>query len=153
MCVASGRDLDKLRFQWRDLFGAGHIPNRGGIRNAGLFALFLELRMQVNREFQKFPVCAVSLPVRIGRVRVGRVILLWLQKFSGAALLKLDSVHLAIMRNGFDQIMGDLHLTHMVAADFSNYIRFFIYRRILPTFFNISGFLPTDLRPFSSGHS
>ena len=81
--------------------------------------------MLLDVQFQELAVRAVRLAVGIVGVRVLRVVLLLRQQLLGAALLELAHGRARVLRER-EELLGDLELAHVVAADLGDDVRFFV---------------------------
>ena len=81
--------------------------------------------MLLDVQFQELAVLAVRVAVGIVGVRVLGVVLLLRQQLLGAALLELAHGRARVLRER-EELLGDLELAHVVAADLGDDVRFFV---------------------------
>ena len=81
--------------------------------------------MLLDVQFQELAVLAVRVAVGIVGVRVLRVVLLLRQQLLGAALLELAHGRAGVLRER-EELLGDLELAHVVAADLGDDVGLFV---------------------------
>ena len=81
--------------------------------------------MLLDVQFQELAVLAVRVAVRVVGVRVLRVVLLLRQQLLGAALLELAHGRARVLRER-EELLGDLELAHVVAADLGDDVGLFV---------------------------
>ena len=78
--------------------------------------MFLELTVLVHVELEELAVCAVGVTVGVVRIRVWRTVLFVRQKLLRTSLLELAHGRTGLLRER-EQLLGDLKLAHVIAAD------------------------------------
>ena len=77
MLIRRRADLDQFGVQGEDIMCGGGVPNRAGIFKADLLAVVLQLAMVIDTKLQELTVLPVGRAVRVVRIRVRRVVLVF----------------------------------------------------------------------------
>ena len=78
--------------------------------------MLLEFTVLVHVELEELAVCAVGVTVGVMRIRVWRIVLFIRQKLLWTSLLELAHSRAGLLRER-EQLLGDLKLAHVIAAD------------------------------------
>ena len=87
--------------------------------------MFLELTVLVHVELEELAVCAVGVTVGVVRIRVWRIVLFVRQKLLRTSLLELAHGRTGLLRER-EQLLGDLKLAHVIAADLGDDMRLLV---------------------------
>ncbi len=63
---------------------------------------------------------AIGFTIGVFWMWVWSIILLWSQQFMVTSLLKLNYICLAVSGSSHNQLLGDVHITFVIAANFRN---------------------------------